>query len=225
MEGKLKQVNEFEMARFTQNPDALYENLFAQYKTPEMNNLVSSMMQLQASPHLQRIRERALAGLPPDEADAKAYRDEMDRVMKENQTSVADLQSGSLGRSKDGRELSLHKSWHCLHYLLTGQALEQTDSPLGKAILGGEEIPDRRGVMGYGPARYLTPKQVQEVAAALREFPIADRAAAFDARRAEDAKVYVPDHAPEELVEYFGMLRDFYLDAMKNKDAVVLWLE
>ena len=174
---------------------------------------------------MQRIRERTRAGLPPEESDVKSYRDEVDKLTQENQAGLAELQSLHVGRSKDGRELSLHKSWHCLHYLLTVQAREQADTVLGKAILGGKEIPDERGVMGYGPARYLTSAEAQEVAHALREFPTADRVSEFDPVEAKELKVYVHNHDPEELAQYFGMLRDFYLDAATNRNAVVLWIE
>ena len=62
----------------------------------------------------------------------------------------------------------------------------------GKAIMGGKEIPDRQGVMGYGPIRYLTPEEVRQVAEALAEFPIAARASAFDSVAAEEARFTSP---------------------------------
>jgi hypothetical protein len=59
--------------------------------------------------------------------------------------------------------LNLEKSWHVLHYLLTGKA-EKAPPPVGNAILGGQDI---GGDLGYGPARFLTPQQVREVRIAL----------------------------------------------------------
>src|SRR5271163_2074263 len=70
---------------------------------------------------------------------------------------IAELESAGVTANPDAEEgLTLEKSWHCLHYLLTGTAWE-TGTVLGKTILGGTEIgPD----MGYGPARYLVPNEV-----------------------------------------------------------------
>jgi hypothetical protein len=57
------------------------------------------------------------------------------------------------GPTEDG--LNLEKSWHVLHYLLTGKA-EKAPPPVGNAVLGGQDI---GGDRGYGPARFLTPQQ------------------------------------------------------------------
>jgi len=114
-----------------------------------------------------------------------------------------------IGLSKDGRKLSLHKSWHCLHYLLAGRTWEPDASPLGKAILGGKELSDVHQVMGYGPARYLLPGEVGQVADALANFPISHALEAYDPEKAETLQVYVPHHQPEELKEMFHLLRTF----------------
>src|SRR5258708_20564425 len=58
--------------------------------------------------------------------------------------------------------LSLEKSWHGIHYLLTGVA-EGGRPPLSWTVLGDKEIPDTGKLMGYGPAHILTPPQVNSV--------------------------------------------------------------
>src|ERR1700747_2641949 len=93
------------------------------------------------------------------------------------------------GPAKDGKQLCLHKSWHCLHYLFTGKSWDRGDPPLGDAIMGGTELPDRQRVMGYGPARYLSPAEVRAVAEALEAFPAEERVAAYDPLVAEKEKV------------------------------------
>jgi Domain of unknown function (DUF1877) len=108
---------------------------------------------------------------------------------------------------------------------MTGQSWPQTEMTLGKAILGGREIPDRKNVMGYGPARCLTPDEVSRVAAALEEFPIEERSGGYDSKAAHAAEVCVPQHGPEELRDYFAMLRDFYRDAAKSRNGVLLWID
>src|SRR4051812_34848725 len=62
------------------------------------------------------------------------------------------------------RHLDLDKSWHIIHFLLAGDAWAGKQ-PHANAICGGAELGDTD--VGYGPARYLTPAQVKEVAGAL----------------------------------------------------------
>lgn len=61
-------------------------------------------------------------------------------------------------------ELDLDKSWHALHYLLTGTAWEG-EEPLDFIVKGGIEVGEDTG---YGPARALTSAQVQALNTALQ---------------------------------------------------------
>lgn len=54
-------------------------------------------------------------------------------------------------------DLDLDKSWHGIHYLLTGTAWGIGEGA-GAAILGGDEIGEDGG---YGPARLLDPETVR----------------------------------------------------------------
>ena len=224
MEGKLRQVSEFELASYRQDPFAVYAAVIDRQKSPDVQQLVAKMRELLSSPIMKRIQERAAARIPPDPEDVAAYQAQTKALREENQQGFAELQALHTGLSKDGMELSLHKSWHCLHFLLTGKSWDRVDSPLGKAIMGGREIPDRQGVMGYGPVRYLTQEEVRQVAEALSEFPIEARAVAFDPDAAEEAKVYVPEHDVEELTHHFTLLKDFYRDAADKNNAMLLWV-
>jgi len=106
-----------------------------------------------------------------------------------------------IGLSRDGRQLSLYKDWHLVHYLMTGKSWEPASSPLEMAILGGEQIPDVQGIMGYGPVRYLTPAQVREVAVALPRAPFAENLAKLDPAVTKAAKVYPPRFPPNPFGE------------------------
>ena len=143
---------------------------------------------------MKRIQQRAMSGLPPLQGDLDALQKQQEALVSENQEVLDEVQSDLMGLSKDGLQLSLYKDWHLIHYLLTGKSWETVDSPLGQAIMGGIEIPDVQNVMGYGPARYLTPSIVGEVASSLVNFPIEERVESFDPRAAEDAKVYPRMH-------------------------------
>jgi hypothetical protein len=122
--------------------------------------------------------------------------------------------------SEDG--LNLEKSWHVLHYLLTGKA-ESVPPPLGNAILGGQEIGKD---LGYGPARFLTPQQVREVATALASISRDDLSKRFDLKAMMRAKIYpVRDKSELELTqEYFEQLARYYANAAKSGNAMLLWI-
>ena len=225
MEGKLRQVSEFELAAYRKDPGKFYANLMKSYDLPSLASLQEKMRAVQESPLGQRIRQRALSGLPPLPEDIAEMQKQMQSLMSQNPAAQAAIAAQHIGMSEDGKQLSLHKSWHCLHFVLTGKSWDAAAPPLGNAIMGGSELPDRGRVMGYGPARYLTPKQVSEVAAALASFPAEERATAFNPEVADEQKVYVPNHEKEELLYFFGLLRDFYQDAAGKGNAVVLWVE
>jgi hypothetical protein len=230
MEGKLRQISEFELAAYRKTPARLYSDLMAKYESANYSKLTSIAREIQESPVFRRIQERAMSGQPPSQEDLDALQRQQEALLKENQGVLDEVQSDTMGLTRDGAQLSLYKDWHLLHYVLTGKSWEPVDSTLGKAIMGGTEIPDRQGVMGYGPARYLTPSEVREVSEALSDFPIEDRVASFDPKAAEAAKVYPPVQAGDKLaregfVQYFNLLRDFYQDAATKGNAVILWVE
>ncbi len=58
----------------------------------------------------------------------------------------------------------LDKSWHGIHYLLTGSA-DEGGAPLDFLVAGGTEVGDED--VGYGPARVFTSAQTRAIAAAL----------------------------------------------------------
>jgi hypothetical protein len=120
-------------------------------------------------------------------------------------------------------ELDLGKSWHAIHYLLTGTAWEIGDGA-GAAILGGEEIGEDGG---YGPARVLDPASVRVVAAELDAMDVETLRARFDPDAMAAAQIY-PDIWAGGAVEFNGLavhfaeLRRFYRTAAENGLAVLL---
>ncbi|GID62118.1 hypothetical protein J3R03_003251 [Actinoplanes couchii] len=65
-------------------------------------------------------------------------------------------------------QLDLDKSWHGIHYALTGTAW-QVGLGAGAAVLGGAEIGEDNG---YGPPRLISAEQVQSIAAGLRQLDV-----------------------------------------------------
>ncbi|GAA1500078.1 hypothetical protein GCM10009827_004780 [Dactylosporangium maewongense] len=121
-------------------------------------------------------------------------------------------------------DLDLDRSWHVLHFALTGTAWQVTEG-VGEAILGGTEI---GGDGGYGPARLLDAATVRRVSAALDDLDDGALVARYDPAAMAAADIY-PDHlriAPEEFAGFVGpqlsALRAFYSDAAAAGQAVLL---
>lgn len=120
-------------------------------------------------------------------------------------------------------ELDLDKSWHGIHYLLTGTAWRIGEGA-DAAILGGAEIGQDGG---YGPARLLDQSTVRAVATALDALDVEVLRARFDPAAMAAAEIY-PDiwtNGVDELdylMSHYTQLRRFYHAAAANGQAVLL---
>lgn len=119
-------------------------------------------------------------------------------------------------------ELSLDKAWHGLHYLLCGSD-EPQPTPLGQAVLGGDEV----GVdfAGYGPARVHDPATVAAIAAALTN-PELDAAlpGRYEPVAMSELQLYPfgwDDQDSGWLLDAFRDLRGFYVEAAAHGWATV----
>ncbi|MBG0568873.1 YfbM family protein [Actinoplanes aureus] len=121
-------------------------------------------------------------------------------------------------------DLDLDKSWHGLHYLLTGTAWE-VGPGAGAAILGGDEIGDDGG---YGPARVLSPEAVRSIDAGLAAIDPATLRERFDPAAMTTAEIYPAIWSGGEeafdsfLAPRFQELREFYRTAAAEDAAVLL---
>ena len=131
----------------------------------------------------------------------------------------------------DGRPapvLDLHKSWHMLHYLFTGQAWEGS-MPGGALLLGGEEVGED---MGYGPARALSPQDTANFAGFLAGLDVEKLAARLDMEAMARMEIYCaesgdPDAAAEleeDLEHYFPQLQSFVADAASRRQGLLIWM-
>ncbi len=105
--------------------------------------------------------------------------------------------------------LSLEKSWHGLHFVLTESAWE--GRPLDFLASGGVPVGDED--VGYGPARILDPAGVTALHEALTAIEQSDFHRNFDPIALSDAEIYpqIWDEPIEDLKqEYIG-----YLQVMK----------
>lgn len=127
----------------------------------------------------------------------------------------------------DTRELCIDKSWHAIHFLLTGSDWDG-DEPLVHAVMGGEDLGDED--VGYGPARYLTPELVRTVANALEEIAVAELLARYDANRMTEEDIYpgIWDEEESTVKDYIGhfyeALVSFFRTAADAGDGMLIYL-
>ncbi|HXT86121.1 MAG TPA: DUF1877 family protein [Verrucomicrobiae bacterium] len=238
MYAKLRHVPVTELTAAKKDPANFYRNLYSIQGTVDRRIMLQGLAgqigeaikgsplakEFTDMPEVRRVSNATRQGKSADPADQKAAVQKMLELLPK--MSFRPNLSQLLPRAPKVPEgLELEKSWHCLHFLFSGKVWDTGSAPIEKAILGGTEIVDVEGIMGYGPARYLEESEVEKIAAALERFPIEERARAFDSRAAADAKIYCPDCSAEELVHYFSLLKNYYHEATLKEHAMLIWLE
>ena len=124
------------------------------------------------------------------------------------------------------KSLDMDKSWHLIHFLLTGSAWGG-EGPVANAILGGKEIVDTDA--GYGPFRYLSPADVQATSEALAEVDTNSLWSRFDAKQVSEADIYTSpwtgdDPEREYIAQNYMALRNFYSSAAAAGDGMLLYI-
>lgn len=242
MRAKLRHVSVTELRTAKKEPAKFYRNLYGLSGKPADKNVMLQSLGTQLGqalktsplgkdftelPEARRIAEATLQGRAPDPADQQIVMRKMMELLPKIgfQPDFSAFLQAQPKVTKIPQGLELEKSWHCLHFLLSGKVSETGDEPIEKAILGGAEIADTEGVMGYGPARYLEPGEVKKITAALESYPIEQKASKFSPAAAEAAKIYCPNHSAEGLVHYFNLVKNYYREAVSKKHAMLIWVE
>jgi hypothetical protein len=147
-------------------------------------------------------------------------------TLRADPDSVAEFLYPGDGDDEVPNHLDIDKTWHAIHFLLNGKTWEGAE-PWFLVILGGTPIGED---VGYGPARYLEPEQVREVADALSTVDAAELARRFDPKAMEEADIYPSiweqDQAEglEYIQQYYPLLVKFYADAASRGDAAILFV-
>jgi len=130
------------------------------------------------------------------------------------------------GNEEPPHYYDLDKSWHGLHYLLTGETYGGKP-PLSQAVLGGTEFGEDGG---YGPARYLPAEDVHAIAEALGRIAPDALTQRFNPDDMEARQIYPDiwvregDEALDFLLDGFAGLQAFYAGAAGRGDAVIQWI-
>ncbi len=114
---------------------------------------------------------------------------------------------------EEGDEIDIDKSWHVIHYLLTGDA-EATDSPLSLLQRAYPSIGDQD--IGWGPAFAIDAESMAEFARAVQPIRLSDFRYRFDPVRMSTEEIYLggsfeadDDEGFEYFEHWFGVLKDF----------------
>jgi hypothetical protein len=127
----------------------------------------------------------------------------------------------------DGRALDIDKSWHGLHWLLTGTE-DEGEPPLNFILMGGTEIGEEE--YGYSVPRALTGDEVQRIDTALDQISTADLLARYDGNAMRELYPNVWDRADEReinldyLGSYFESLKGFIARAREQAQGLIVYL-
>ncbi len=119
--------------------------------------------------------------------------------------------------------LDVDKSWHGIHFLLTG-TVREGEPPLAWVIFAPKEIGED---LGHGPARLLMPEQVAEVSKALAPITGDKLKKKCDWTLMNDSQIYPQgwrNGDQDYIAENFTQLRKFYESAGRRGMGVVHWL-
>lgn len=193
---------------------------------PELGEAAGGLIEARVAEFQKKFMAEIARGrvVPSEELEREVQRMRDDPAFRR---AVGEVMGAARGARipDDPEQVSLEKSWHVLHCAITGRVepdpADRTESP----ILGGREIPDDAGAMGYGPARGITPEEVARFARELTGLDWDARLAARDTRAAVARGVYAADHDLAELRHYAALLTRFYECAARRGDAVLAWID
>lgn len=129
---------------------------------------------------------------------------------------------------EDDDEIDLDKSWHGMHFVMTGSA-DATDSPLSFIVHDWPEIGDID--VGYGPAKAIKSEHVSRFFDALESFTPDMLRAQYRPDRMEEEELYLAEFFSRdrtegiEYIEYWlEELRGFLRQCVARKMGLVTYL-
>lgn|SRR5262245_11808383 len=155
--------------------------------------------------------------MPPErraQFEANRARLEASPAAKEIEARAAEARAAGAELGPIEKALGLEKSWHLLHYLLTGHA-GPANAP-GDLLLTGEEIGED---LGYGPARLHDEARTREFSRFLEGQDLARLQARVDIRQMTHLGIYAMPGGPGTEAEYEKELRDevaLYFPRLRN---------
>lgn len=148
--------------------------------------------------------------------------------------AIQEIQNGSTAavvfkEGLEGQLLDIDKSWHAIHFIVTGNPYEgEGGGILDQLIFGGAPVNDDD--LGYGPAMLVEKGAVLQLADALKEWDKETFREKFHMESLVEHEIYpvMEGEDAEEFFlyiwEYFELLKEFYQEAAKEGQNVLTFI-
>lgn len=125
----------------------------------------------------------------------------------------------------DPNFIEIEKSWDGIIYLLTGKGAADSTGYLERVIFSAQFIDEEQN-FGYGPAHFLMGEEVKELNQRLTKISIEELKLNFNPAEMSRLGIYPSiweegESAFEYLSTYFEVLKNFYVEASKNNQAII----
>jgi hypothetical protein len=194
--------------------------------------LASDLAVAQANEPASRF-DRALSAMPPEQRkqlEERLAALAADPAMKESRAAIENARGRTAAIGPLEQALCLEKSWHMLHYLLTGH-VGPADAP-GDLLLTGEDIGED---LGYGPPRLHGPEPTRAFSEFLQAQDLARLQARVNVEAMTGGGIYAmpfgrgsTDQFERELREevgtFFPLLRDYVRTMSVKANGLLIWL-
>ena len=148
-----------------------------------------------------------------------------------NDSSLLEDRIHDNDESEDENEnlIDIDKSWDGIIFLLTRQKFGNGNHPLLQVLFSEQFIDDEQD-LGCGPAHYFTPEQVADLNEQISKITVEELRQKYDPEKMTELNVYpdIWENKSEEPFEYlsdnFLEIQQLYLDATKNGEAIITFL-
>ncbi len=123
---------------------------------------------------------------------------------------------------------NIDKAWEGILFLLTNENSFNSNHEL-TAVIFGKQTLDPEQDLGYGPAMFSTPQEVQDLHQKIESIAVSDLKLRFSPAEMVEKEIY-PDiwteneYAFDYLAVYFQKIQEVYATAAKNGEAIISFL-
>jgi hypothetical protein len=149
-------------------------------------------------------------------------------AIRKGEVSLIDLLYSQNSKIDKASILDIDKTWHAIHFTLSGKVWDTTDDPLSKIILNGTLVNDED--MGYGPAMFIAYEDLHNINQALKSISRDWFRNRFSVPDMLANKIYpVGDDENEEeffnyVYAYLEEIISFFTQAENNKQSILFFV-
>ena len=146
-------------------------------------------------------------------AEHRELLDEIANDMREKIKEISPKNAEKIFAEAKSPGLSLYKYFENIQFHISGEITDHGTSLISQAVTGGEDV----GNDGpYGPATFLPPEEVQDVAAMLAEISEEDFLNKYSTDKWDE-------QTTRFALDYFKAFVAYYIDAAKVSHAMLVW--